>query len=107
MQPNWRKDSRKSKPRDGHCAITHCDGASVITYYGLGICTIHMDYYFAEDMPHIRLKDVLRIPVTDEARASSELHLKKEKAHRRVMRKLESEEIFDEFELEMFKENTL
>lgn len=106
MHPNWRKDSRKSKPVDGVCSITHCKGATVITYYGLGLCAVHEEYYFAEDMPCIRLKDVLRIPVTDEARADAELYLKKERAHRRAMKKLKGEGIFDSFELEMFEENT-
>lgn len=107
MSPNWRKDSRKSKPIDGHCAITHCSGDSVLSYYGFGICAAHEAYYFEEDMPNTRLKDVLRIPVTDEQREQAELHIKKERAHKRKMKKLRNEELLDEFEWEMFKENTL
>jgi hypothetical protein len=94
--PNWRTDKRKKRVTEGKCAIEGCPRPSVLSYYNYGLCDKHEAYYFDEDMPSFRLKDVLKIPMTPEDREREEALWKVYKKDQRAKRKLE------DWEKEMF-----
>ena len=102
--PNWRKDERKSRPSEGRCAFQRCPKASVINYYGFGLCEIHEDYYLDEDMPTPILKKILGIPVSaaDHEAAVAERR-KFERERRKAVKQAKEEEDEEEFEGALFK----
>lgn len=95
--PNWKTDKKKSRVVDGKCAIVGCPRPSTINYYGNGLCDKHEAYYFDEEMPCIRLKDVLKIPVSDEERERAEQSRKDQRSWKRSQNGLEDweKEIFN------------
>jgi hypothetical protein len=102
--PNWRKDKRKKRLTEGRCAFDRCPRPSTLTYYDLGLCEVHFDYYFDEDLHDDILKKVLGLPVSAERYEAAAAARRKFERDRSKTKKQAQEEVeSEEFEDGLFK----
>jgi hypothetical protein len=58
-RPNCKKDTRKSRAKDGVCSISKCFRPSAVIYYDWPLCSVCFDYY--ADLESATLKRILGV----------------------------------------------